>query len=80
MDQVLFNGLSAVYSFINTHGGGVKLLTINRYGRVIIHFDASVFGEAGVKSYMKKLKVSDYKMNYNYLLDSHSVSFKLMKL
>jgi hypothetical protein len=30
MDQVLFNGLSAVYSFINAHGG-VKLLTINRF-------------------------------------------------
>lgn len=71
------NGLDLVSNFLKAHFEKITFLTVNHHGRTVIHFDANVCNEANLKGFMDNLNIKDYECSFNYLLNSHSVSFKL---
>lgn len=61
------------------HFCDIMLLTVNHYGRVLVHFDKSVT-ERQIINLMSEIHVTDYKLSFSDMHYTNCVSFKYDQL
>ena len=54
----------------------ILLLSVNCYGRILIHFSESSLTRMQIVKLMEKCKISDYKVCYSDMFNCYYVSFK----